>query len=470
MTPHVILLTPLTGEALARVIRVFDGRASVLVANGLVDVERAVEMHPDATLLAFGTGVIVPRTLLQRFRKPAYNVHAASPEFPGRDPHHHAVYRGANRYGATLHIMAEKVDAGTIVGVEMFDLEGEESPSHLLAAANEAAFRLVQQFGRALLEETPPPALPDVKWGALKSSRADLMALSCISPLIDKDEFERRFRALESPVVSNLKTHIHGRVFRVDKSDAPINADASPFLDFTEEGFRRLLNLLKRHGYQFARYGETPGDRHVLWRHDVDFSMHRAAALAHIERAEGATATYFVNPRCSFYNLLEPEIRDMVREIHSLGHDIGLHFDASAFGISEWSLETLEPAVDDERRVLEIVLGIPISSVSWHNPDLGNLLEFGDETVSELSNAYSFRLRREYAYCSDSNGYWRFKPMSNVIAEGHQQLHLLTHPAWWTPEPMSPSLRIDRAILGRARKVRRDYDLLLQKGGRRNVT
>jgi hypothetical protein len=59
--------------------------------------------------------------------------------------------------------------------------------------------------------------------------------------------------------------------------------------------------------------------------------------------------------------------------------------------------------------------------------------------------------------------------MSEVIAEGHARLHLLTHPAWWTPEPMAPSARIDRAILGRARKVRADYGAILAAGGRKNI-
>jgi hypothetical protein len=87
-----------------------------------------------------------------------------------------------------------------------------------------------------------------------------------------------------------------------------------------------------------------------------------------------------------------------------------------------------------------------------------------------MKNAYSRRLRNEYRYCSDSNGYWRFQPMSDVIAEGHPRLHLLTHPEWWTKEGLTPSERVDRAILGRARRVRRDYDTGLEKAGRRNVT
>ena len=151
------------------------------------------------------------------------------------------------------------------------------------------------------------------------------------------------------------------------------------------------------------------------------------------------------------------------------GHEIGLHFDAGAYSIEEWSCETLLPAIARERALVELLLETPIRTMSWHNPDLSNLLEFTKELYDGLLSAYSGRIKRDYIYCSDSNGYWRFKPMQQVISEGHPRLHLLTHPEWWTPEPMSPSERIDRAIFGRANKVRCDDDALLNKGGRTNL-
>lgn len=242
------------------------------------------------------------------------------------------------------------------------------------------------------------------------------------------------------------------------------------FGHFTEVAFRKLLRALKEGRYRFTRYGERPEERHVLWRHDVDFSMHRAAKLAAIEAEDGAIATYFVNARSSFYNLLEPKVLGLCRSLREMGHDIGLHFDAGAYGTDHWQRSTLEAAVSREQRLLESILDMPIRSLSWHNPDMSNLLEFDDETIAGLQNAYAGSLKRDYIYCSDSNGYWRFQPMADVIAKGSERLHLLTHPEWWTPDAMSPSERIDRAILGRARATRGDYDALLKAAGRKNLT
>ena len=52
---------------------------------------------------------------------------------------------------------------------------------------------------------------------------------------------------------------------------------------------------------------------------DSELAVYRDQ-LAEIEAEEGALATYFVNPHCTFYNLLEPEISALVRRIRDLGH------------------------------------------------------------------------------------------------------------------------------------------------------
>ena len=465
----VILLTAFTGEDLDRLRAVFGGDVTCYVVDH-IEALRAAPVHDNTSLISFGTGVIVPPDFLRRLRMPAYNVHAASPDFPGRDPHHHAVYRGATRYGATLHRMEARVDSGAIVAIECFDVTKDVSPRELLQRANEAGLVLVERLGARLLQPEPLPALKDIDWGPIKTRRSDLLRMSSVTPLISASEFERRFRAFDGGAHDNLTLQLHGHTFRIDKRVPIPQASAQDFNDFSEDAFRELLRALKRGGYRFARYGEAPEGRHVLWRHDVDFSMHRAARLARIEAEEGATATYFVNAHSAFYSLLEPEILRLCKEMRAGGHEFGLHFDASAYPIDRWSLAELEAALVREQRLLEMILDAPVRSVSWHNPDLSNLLDFDAEVICGLHNAYGARLRGDYAYCSDSNGYWRYRPMAEVISEGSERLHLLTHPAWWTPEPMPPSDRIDRAILGRARAVRRDYDELLALGGRKNVT
>jgi hypothetical protein len=469
MTEAVVLLTSFAGQELARLKAAFSRVRDIRVVSTREQLD-GVRLGPHVLLLSFGTGLIIPDEKLSELGRPAYNLHAASPSFPGRDPHHHAVYRGAETYGATLHIMTAKVDAGPIVAVETFPVSPDATPQSLLTAANEAGLRLVERCAADLLGLQPMPSLAGVIWGPRKTRRSDLISLSRISPLIGEAEFQRRLRAFDGGQHNNLVVQLHDRLFRIEKRSSTSSTAAADGADFTEQAFRALLRELKAGGYRFAKYGEVGEDRHVIWRHDVDLSIHRAAALAEIESQEGIVATYFVNPRCCFYNLLEPSTTALVRRIMGLGHEIGLHFDAGAYDVGKWETDVLEECVGRERHLLEFVLQTSIKAVSWHNPDVSNLLEFEAEEIAGLKNAYSRQMKSEYEYCSDSNGYWRFKPMRAVIAERHMRLHLLSHPEWWTEEPLSPSERVDRAILGRARNLRHEYDTALERAGRLNVT
>ena len=237
--------------------------------------------------------------------------------------------------------------------------------------------------------------------------------------------------------------------------------------DFTEVAFAQLLRKLTERNYQFATFGSTPSGRHVLWRHDVDFSLHRARALARIEQELGAVGTYFVNPRCAYYNVFEPGIASILKEIAALGHVIGLHFDPAAHGRTSWDLPSLEAAVALDRSLLELAATCPVACVSWHNPDQTDILTYEHDRIGGLHNAYSGWLRQNYEYCSDSNGYWRFAPMTQVIEREHERLHLLTHPEWWTPEELSPWDRTVRCTQGRADSTLQAHERLLALAGRK---
>jgi len=87
-----------------------------------------------------------------------------------------------------------------------------------------------------------------------------------------------------------------------------------------------------------------------------------------------------------------------------------------------------------------------------------------------MINAYSKYLKSNFGYCSDSNGYWRFERLEDVLKEAkHEKLQVLTHPGWWVETPMSPRQRIQRCIDGRAINVGKNYDDLLNRMCRENV-
>ena len=258
---------------------------------------------------------------------------------------------------------------------------------------------------------------------------------------------------------------------QVDKEEAKVEMgeerEKYHFEDFTEDNFRRLLTIAKER-YRFIRYSEAErSDSFLLLRHDVDFSPHRALALAEIERQEGVCATFFVQLTSFFYNVFEKEVMEILKEIKYLGHDLGLHFDADVYGII--ARESLEAWLEFERKTVESLIAAEIKSFSYHNPT-PEILRHDDSCYAGMVNAYSAYLRENAGYCSDSNGYWRHDRLEDVLRDGeHKRLQVLVHPGWWQSEPMSPYDRIMRCIEGRAEGQRLLYDRLLKEHGRKNV-
>lgn len=242
------------------------------------------------------------------------------------------------------------------------------------------------------------------------------------------------------------------------------------FSDFTERAYRELLRTA-RGLYEFRSFRDaatmTSG---VLWRHDIDVSVHRALALARLEHAENCRATYFVHLHSLFYNAFEDEVTACFRQIAELGHEFGVHFDPHYYGLAPTDRSTLTALLSREAAAIAALVGAPVDAVSFHNPDIGGWMDVDDDHLAGLVSAYGRQMRTGFGYCSDSNGYWRFEPIPRVIAgKVHPRLQVLTHPEWWVPQPLAPRQRIERAIRGRAERTAQRYDEGLQALGRGNL-
>lgn len=238
------------------------------------------------------------------------------------------------------------------------------------------------------------------------------------------------------------------------------------FEEFTRDHYCNFVRQIAKQ-YNFRTYDKfDPEERFVLWRHDVDMSMHAALKLAQIEAEAGVRATYFLLPGSVYYNLFEPRVKRCMEGIRALGHAFGLHFDASAYSLN--SPSDLEEALTNERTMLEAYCGQPITAFSFHDPAPSTLV-FNQERYSGLVNCYSQFFRDKVKYVSDSNGIWRYKRLDEVLQEAPPRLQILTHPEWWTEIPMSPRARVFRCIEGRARYCLSQYNAALAAGGRDNV-
>jgi hypothetical protein len=464
----------LTNARLAEPLIEIARAASTIVVDVALNGEQFDHLSPPHAgrdvLLGFGTGVIVPPYWLTALNGNAYNIHMGTPEFPGRDPHHFAVYRGTTSFGATAHVMQPNVDTGAILDVERLAVTVGMTPSELMRMSEEAGLQLAKRLmPRILKDESHIPPRHDVEWGPVKTRRSDLYRLFQVEPYTDIPEIRRRAAATAYPGRSNLYLDILGERFVHDGPSPQAQVWREKWAEFTESGYATLLDLAARR-YRFASF-DAPGEApHVLWRHDIDYSVHRAARLAQIEHERGLSSTYLFGLNMPFYDLRDPNVLCKAKEILALGHNAGLHFDPTVHGLENSAQEALEQCMAAERNTLQSLLDAPVDVVSFHNPTVGDFLDVDKDSLGGMVNVYGPRFRDGYEYCSDSNGYWRFEPLGEVLESGaSQRIQVLTHPAWWTPEPMPPRMRIERCVLGRARRVMVDYDALLKKCGRRNA-
>jgi len=216
--PVILVTNDASVDRLRPVIRATTPTADLTVLTGRKGVIETLQdrVTPDSLLVCFSTGVIIPKTVLSCLKGPAYNFHAASPEYPGRDSHHFAVYFTAKRYGATAHEVAAQVDSGRVIGVEWFEVAPSTPPQALREAAVEAAFSLYGALmPRILRREHIPTA--GIEWSEHTWTRKELLEMCQISPTIGREEFERRYFAFDGGEYDNLTMVVHGHLFRIDK-------------------------------------------------------------------------------------------------------------------------------------------------------------------------------------------------------------------------------------------------------------
>lgn len=238
--------------------------------------------------------------------------------------------------------------------------------------------------------------------------------------------------------------------------------------EFTINTYQSLLKLAKKR-FEFKQYTDvlSPTMPYVLWRHDVDMSLEHAVMLAEIEHEQGISATYFIHLHNEFYNAFDLAAKTLIQTLQSLGHTLGLHFDVSYYDIH--SQDDLVHWLTFEKEILARLFGQNITVFSFHNTNECTM-RFESDSYSGMINTYSHRFKKHIHYCSDSNGYWRFKQLVDVLGDvSVRQLQVLTHPEWWTETELLPREKVVYHVDKRRAATLSNYDKTLELAGRLNI-
>jgi methionyl-tRNA formyltransferase len=230
MFDTIILLTgPLERAALPAALLGHNPSLTVLTierADELAAIESDVLAR--SRLIAFVTAVIVPKTILDRIGYGAVNFHPGPPNYPGWAPAHFALYDQTDEFGATVHLMVEKVDAGPIIDLALFPVPPDTSVFALEGMAYARLAFLFWRMARELACDLSLPKALSVEWGRRKYSRRNYLSL-CEIPLdISKDELDRRMRVFGGNyfgVTPSIK--LHGIEFRAVASPDVASPDVA---------------------------------------------------------------------------------------------------------------------------------------------------------------------------------------------------------------------------------------------------
>lgn len=240
-------------------------------------------------------------------------------------------------------------------------------------------------------------------------------------------------------------------------------------VDFTEARYNEILTIAAKK-YRFLGSDISGDDPIVCWRHDVDYSPHRALALAKIEAEKGLKCVYHILCSSRYYNILESEISNILREIAILGHEIGLHFDMDVFNDNSITKKEILDRIAFEKDVLEYIIQENLVSFSFHNHTLHQTDIVETLDICGMKNLASPEFYKPTKYLSDSNGFWRFEDLKTLVdGPTYNKLHILTHPVWWTPEDMSPLQRVYRTVEGRAKSNKNIYIQTMARDGRLEI-
>lgn len=211
-----LMYAPFAAEVIAHASKLVRFRDLVHV-SGLKELRQIATNGRWDLLLSFGTSVVVPRDILGISGLCSINIHAAPPDYPGRDPHHFAAYDSASQYGATLHYMTPEVDQGPIIDVELCAVPAHAVPHEYLALGNAAGMRLAKKLLEEFKRENFPRKEIQYEWTRKARRRSEFVELCRVDANMTSEEFNRRMRAASMPGYNNLWTEVHGRRFQLER-------------------------------------------------------------------------------------------------------------------------------------------------------------------------------------------------------------------------------------------------------------
>ena len=207
---------------------------------------------------------------------------------------------------------------------------------------------------------------------------------------------------------------------------------------FSYEEYVEIINIIKKSNKQksYREVLEKNSEEFIIVRHDVEFSVWRAYQLACLENKQGIQTAYFFQVSNNSYNILSKKNREMLEEIHFMGHQVGLHFHLN--GLTD--INKIKKEIQNEILIMNSKLSFDVDSFSIHRP-IEKILACNIK-IPGLINTYQNDFfsyvkdinvhKPDIKYISDARHQWNYgiMPTENVLLK-YKKIQMLIHPYSW---------------------------------------
>lgn len=203
--------------------------------------------------------------------------------------------------------------------------------------------------------------------------------------------------------------------------------------------YRKIIRDIQKTGKE-CKYNEAlERNEFLIMRHDVEFSLERAYKLSIVESEMNFTSTYFVQITNNSYNALSKRSIQMMRDMASRGHIIGLHYHLNG----QTEALAVRDGIRDQLRIMSEMVGFPIDTYSLHRPTKevyyykiridGTYNAYGPEFFTYAENVKE-NTALNVKYLSDSKHRWNYGYPDYETFMKYPKIQLLLHPFSWTEE------------------------------------
>ena len=173
--------------------------------------------------------------------------------------------------------------------------------------------------------------------------------------------------------------------------------------DFSLKTYEDLCKVISsvQQDCRFVHYLEHNDDSRIILRHDVDRKPKNAIRMAKLEHRLGLKATYYFRCVPASFDA------DIIREISSMGHEVGYHYEvmAKAKGDAQKAKVIFQGDLERLRAICDIRTACMHGSPSSDKNNLDFWNYANPSNFGLMGEAYS-NIRGEFLYCTDTGGKW----------------------------------------------------------------